>query len=705
MKRNPLKRIGLAIIAGLLSLVPATGRSQAVIWEHQVAVAPNAKLARDTTGHLYFVTANALFTGRQLRIQKFNPLGGISWTREITVSGPASLQYRIQKIAVNATHVFVAVHVRGAYGSGPFVSSQLEMVRQSDGGTEQSYNTALEIGAVGVNNSTIAISQRNVSTNASNVTFLSPNDFNSRVEVPVANSTSVGDVVVDSSGAAYASFVGGNSADTALLVRATTSGLTFSAAPPSLGITGTAHKVVVDPTVGRVYGIFNFDSVMWSRSVMIAAASSVDGSSAAITFLTIYGMFPETTGDLTVIPGQGVIASCFTPTDQSADFIRFAPNLEVDWLAYLFNTPWQAAYGDSIQNHALTPDGHLGVFAMTSDGRGRIIKLNLANGGEVSSLTFPFGLNFNPRELVIDAAGNYFVNANTDGGSRLARVQPARLNLSANNVTGGATVHGSIVTPENAPANQVWTLASSNSALVSVPASVELPAGSSAVTFPLTINSSSTTTNVTVNARHGGFIVQRAITLLPANIRSMTIMPQVVIGGGSTTAILNLTGTAPAGGQMVSLFSSKPAVASVPATAIVPAGQSTYGVMVTTFGVNSNQGVVITASTGAVSKTAFFAVNAPSLMSISVFPATIQGGQTGTLTLNINGIAPTGGFSIVLFSGAPSIVFLTASASITAGEVTRNVDVPTAPVTTSLPVTIFATRSGIYRTTTLTVTP
>ena len=229
--------------------------------------------------------------------------------------------------------------------------------------------------------------------------------------------------------------------------------------------------------------------------------------------------------------------------------------------------------------------------------------------------------------------------------------------------------------------------------------------GSSSATFPLTINGVSANTSVTINVRHNGFIAQRAITIIPSMIQSVSVTPQVVIGGGSTTAILNLTGTAPAGGQTVNLFSSKPAVASVPANAIVPAGQSTYGVMVTTFGVNSNQGVVITASTGAVSKTAFFAVNAPSLTSISVFPTTIQGGQTGTLTLNINGIAPTGGFSIVLLSGAPSIVLLTASASITAGEVTRNVDVPTAPVTTSLPVTIFATRSGIYRTTTLTVTP
>jgi hypothetical protein len=126
---------------------------------------------------------------------------------------------------------------------------------------------------------------------------------------------------------------------------------------------------------------------------------------------------------------------------------------------------------------------------------------------------------------------------------------------------------------------------------------------------------------------------------------------------------------------------------------------------ITTFGVNANQGVVITATTGAVSKTAFFAVNAPSLTGISIAPGSVQGGQNATLTLNINGIAPSGGFSILLFSGVPALVVLSASANIPAGAVTHNVNVPTTAVTSSTNVLIFATRSGIYKTTTITLTP
>jgi hypothetical protein len=59
----------------------------------------------------------------------------------------------------------------------------------------------------------------------------------------------------------------------------------------------------------------------------------------------------------------------------------------------------------------------------------------------------------------------------------------------------------------------------------------------------------------------------------------------------------------------------------------------------------------------------------------------------------------------VLFSGAPAIVFAPAAASVNAGQTTRNVSLPTAAVTSSTNVLIFATRSGIFKTATLTVTP
>jgi hypothetical protein len=212
-------------------------------------------------------------------------------------------------------------------------------------------------------------------------------------------------------------------------------------------------------------------------------------------------------------------------------------------------------------------------------------------------------------------------------------------------------------------------------------------------------------TNVSVNIRYGGFINQVALTLVPSLPVSLSIAPQVVIGGVPTTGTVNLGGQALNGGQTITLASNKPLVASVPANVVVPAGQSSANFPITTYGVNSNQGVVITATQGAVSRTAFFAVNAPSLTSISVNPTTLKGGVTGTLTLNISGVAPTGGFSIVLVSGAPGIVFLSASASVNAGQTSRTVSVPTAAVTSNTAVTIFATRSGIYRTTTLTVTP
>jgi hypothetical protein len=307
--------------------------------------------------------------------------------------------------------------------------------------------------------------------------------------------------------------------------------------------------------------------------------------------------------------------------------------------------------------------------------------------------------------LITDAAGNFYLTSTSNRTTLFQRIQVADLSFTANNVTGGTPVEGRIDVAQVSQSDQTWLVSSSNPSVVSVPVSVVLPATHPSVTFPLTVQPVASNTNVSINVRNGGFISQKTLTIIPSNIQSLSISPQVVIGGIATEAKVTLGGTAPAGGRTVTLVSNKPAVASVPASVVVPAGDSVFDVPVTTYGVNANQGGVITATTGAVSRSAFFAVNAPSLTSISVNPSTLQGGSLASLTLNISGIAPAGGFSIVLISGAPGVVFLSASASIPAGQLTHNVNVPTAVVTSSLNVTIFATRSGIYRTTTLTVTP
>lgn len=99
------------------------------------------------------------------------------------------------------------------------------------------------------------------------------------------------------------------------------------------------------------------------------------------------------------------------------------------------------------------------------------------------------------------------------------------------------------------------------------------------------------------------------------------------------------------------------------------------------------------------------AVNAPALSTFTLGSSSVVGGQNGSLTVTLNALAPTGGYSISLVSGAPSLVVLPSSAAVPAATNTRNLAFTTADVTASINVTLIAYRGNVLRTQSLTLTP
>lgn len=146
------------------------------------------------------------------------------------------------------------------------------------------------------------------------------------------------------------------------------------------------------------------------------------------------------------------------------------------------------------------------------------------------------------------------------------------------------------------------------------------------------------------------------------------VSPNVVVGGNNATGTVNINGKAPVGGKIVNLSSSIIAAATTPATATVSAGSTGRTFIVTTYGVSANKGVVITATTGAVSKTFFMAVNAPSLSTFTVTPSTVTGGNQRRLVVGLNGKAPTGGWKVLTYSGAPTFVVVPADVTVASGQ-------------------------------------
>lgn len=187
------------------------------------------------------------------------------------------------------------------------------------------------------------------------------------------------------------------------------------------------------------------------------------------------------------------------------------------------------------------------------------------------------------------------------------------------------------------------------------------------------------------------------------SLSSITVLPTGVIGGASATGTITLTGKAPRAGISVAVTSSNTSTATVPATVVVPAGQTSKTFGIKTVPVSGIQGVTITGSYGGVTQTANLTVDEAAVTSVTVVPTNLVGGATATGTVALSGKAPSGGISVTVGSSDPSTM-VPSQVVVPAGKSSQTFKVTTQGVATSTSVTITAT-FGATATTLLTVTP
>jgi len=194
----------------------------------------------------------------------------------------------------------------------------------------------------------------------------------------------------------------------------------------------------------------------------------------------------------------------------------------------------------------------------------------------------------------------------------------------------------------------------------------------------------------------------------PAQLAAVVAAPSSVQGGVSAIGTVTLTAAAPSGGASVALSSSLSA-ATVPASVTVAAGATTATFAVTTIEVAVSASATITASYGGAVRTATLALTPPppppvTLASLTVDPATVQGGATATGIAMLTGPAPAGGVQVTLTSSQAAAV-VPAAVAVAAGATTGTFTVTTTAVGISTPVTLTASQGGVDRTATLTLTP
>jgi subtilisin family serine protease len=230
------------------------------------------------------------------------------------------------------------------------------------------------------------------------------------------------------------------------------------------------------------------------------------------------------------------------------------------------------------------------------------------------------------------------------GNSSSSQASPISFSLTLNptSVNGGNTSTGEIILSAPAPSGgAVFSLSSNNTSVATVPPSVSIAAGSTMAAFPVSTMTSANSTTVTISASNSGSTQTASLTVTPQpppggpTLTSLSFNPNPVVGGSSSSGAVTLSGPAPNGGALVSLSSSNPGVAAVPASVTIPFGKTSASFTANTSIVTAPTKVTVGASYAGVTQTS----------SLTVTPPLPPGTPAGTYTLTITGTSPITGTS------------------------------------------------------------
>ncbi len=290
-------------------------------------------------------------------------------------------------------------------------------------------------------------------------------------------------------------------------------------------------------------------------------------------------------------------------------------------------------------------------------------------------------------------------------------IQPAKLisvDANPNPVVGGlsATVKVSLDGAAASPGVTI-NLACTNPS-VKIPTSVIVATGATFATFTVGTAAVSASTSATITASTGVVSVNASLSILPATIQTLTASDSIVVGGSSTVVKCRLTFNGPtsAEGVTVKLASSKPLLASVPASITAKMTGSDFFVtfVVTHMLVKSSETLAITASLGSKSISTNLQLSPFAPIDLSFVPFNVIGAtkSTGTVTLNATPGSKSGAISVRLSTYAAG-VSVPISVSVPVNKATGTFSVTTSPVTSTTQAVINATVGTNLKQGTLTV--
>lgn len=282
-------------------------------------------------------------------------------------------------------------------------------------------------------------------------------------------------------------------------------------------------------------------------------------------------------------------------------------------------------------------------------------------------------------------------------------VVPYTLRLSANSISGGAAAEAIVTFPNPVSSGTTVSAQVDDTTVASVPSGAQsVTGGVSTFKFLVRTSAVNASTPVVVTTDWLGTTRTATLTLTPTTVASLTLNPNPIRGGASTSGVVTLSGKA---GTVPLSFtiSSDNVNAVVPASDAVPAGSNYKSFAITTSPVDSVQTAHITVTFNGVGTTSNLTINPAALSSIVASPVTsFKGGKYGWLVVSLDGKAGPSGTTVTLSSDKSALV-VPASVLVPAGTNYVSVKATSTIVAADTIATVTASAGAVTKTTTMTV--
>ena len=273
--------------------------------------------------------------------------------------------------------------------------------------------------------------------------------------------------------------------------------------------------------------------------------------------------------------------------------------------------------------------------------------------------------------------------------------------LNPSSVVGGTPSTGTVSLNGQAGALGLTVGLTSSNLIATVPSLVAFQPGQSSATFTVSTSGVIILTTSTISASLNSVTQKVVLTMTPTKLVSLTVNPTSVAAGNSSSGTVTLDGPAGANGLTVFLSSNNSA-AIVPATILVPFGQTSVSFVVNTNGVNASTITTITGSLNGNTATATLTVTPAIVANISFNPGAVIGGNPSQGTVTLSGPSGSSG-TVVLLSSSSAFVTAPTSVTIPSGQKSATFPVSTKSVDSQISAGVTGTLSGAGTTGFLTV--